>query len=79
MVLRLAEGVLRFLRPCSPLRQVQAAAAHVQRLKQNKQKNKVVLDFRGYLHLDLLYISSFLSRRNMALDTSDSNRLHHPP
>jgi hypothetical protein len=44
MVLRLVEGVLRLLRPCSPLGQVKAAAAHVQRLKQNKRK-KVVLEF----------------------------------
>jgi hypothetical protein len=29
MVLRLAEGVRRLLRPCSPLGQVKAAAVHV--------------------------------------------------
>jgi hypothetical protein len=49
MVLRLVEGVFRLLRPCSPLGQVKAAAAHVQRLKQNKRK-KVVLEFSGIVN-----------------------------
>jgi hypothetical protein len=49
MVLRLVEGVLGLLRLCSPLGQVKAAAAHVQRLKQKKQK-KVVLEFSGIVN-----------------------------
>lgn len=45
MLLKLAEGVLRLLGPCPPLGQVKAAAAHVQRLKQNKRKKTLCLTF----------------------------------